>query len=378
MTAHIFYSYYLDSKGEHVTIGGVQTYLTNLSELLMEMGYEVVFYQQAESDFEREHNGCKVIGVKGHSDRGYVTGQRLFDKCKEVACAAGDIIIFGTDTLNVPCPGFKTISIQHGIYWDVPQKGELSKQNYLKEFCRKAMRAWKQVKRVSCVDSIVCVDYNFINWYRAVVPYPQTRLKGIMNFTDIPDANGLDKPQDKVNVIFARRLVEYRGTRIFTEAVQQILARYQNVFVTIAGNGPDEQWMKSRLGSNNRVEFITYSSDESLKIHADKHIAVVPTVGSEGTSLSLLEAMACGCAVVCSNVGGMTNIVQSGYNGLMIEPTADALYTALENLISNHALCSKIGEAARLTVMRSFSKERWRAEWREVIIELQRKDKENK
>lgn len=378
MTAHIFYSYYLDSKGEHVTIGGVQTYLTNLSELLMEMGYEVVFYQQAESDFEREHNGCKVIGVKGHSDCGYVTGQRLFDKCKEVACAAGDIIIFGTDTLNVPCPGFKTISIQHGIYWDVPQKGGLSKWNYLKEYCRKAIKAWKQVKRVACVDSIVCVDYNFINWYRAIVPYPQTRLRAIMNFTDIPDAEALIKPQEKVNVIFARRLVEYRGTRIFTEAVQQILAKYHNVFVTIAGSGPDEQWMKSRLGVNERVEFITYGSDESLKIHADKHIAVVPTVGSEGTSLSLLEAMACGCAVVCSNVGGMTNIVQNGYNGLMIESTVDALQKALERLITDKALCKKMGDIARSSVMQSFSKERWRSDWQEVIKEVQRKDRENK
>jgi len=373
MTAHIFYLYYLDAKGEKITIGGVQTYLTNLSYLLREMNYSVIIYQLAEENFERDYQGVKVKGVKGRSNKGYVIGQFLFDNCKSKIDATNDIIIFGTDTLNVSCPGYKTISIQHGIYWDIPQTVVLSKTAYLKEYCKKAFKAWKEVKRVGCVDSVVCVDYNFINWYRAIVPYPQTRLKAIMNFTDIPEEKSIQKPDDSINIIFARRLVEYRGTRVFAEAIVRILSEYDNVCVTIAGSGPDEQWLKERFKGLKGVTFTSYSSNESLLIHADKHIAVVPTVGSEGTSLSLLEAMACGCAVVCSNVGGMTNIVQNGYNGIIIEPTAEALYNALKLLLNDRNMLMSIGSKGREVVYKAFSKERWLKEWKEVIEDLQTK-----
>ena len=46
--------------------------------------------------------------------------------------------------------------------------------------------------------------------------------------------------------------------------------------------------MKAQLVDYSNVHFISYKSNESLLIHLDKDIAVVPTVGSEGTSLSLL------------------------------------------------------------------------------------------
>lgn len=373
MTAYILYSYYLDAKGEKITIGGVQTYLTNLSYLLREMNYTVMIYQLADEDFERDYQGVKVVGVKGRSHKGYVTGQLLYDSCKSKIDATNDIIIFGTDTLNVSCPGYKTISIQHGVNWDRPQKDALSTTAYVKEYCKKAFDAWKVVKRIAYVDSLVCVDNNFINWYRAIVPYPKTRLKAIMNFTDIPDEEIIQKSDDKINIIFARRLVEYRGTKVFAEAITRILSEYDNVYVTIAGSGPDEKWMKDRLKGFNNVTFTSYSSGESISFHADKHIAVVPTVGSEGTSLSLLEAMACGCAVICSNVGGMTNIVLNGYNGIIIEPTAEALYNALRQLLNDPNELKSLGRNGREVVKKAFSKERWLTEWKGVIEDIQSK-----
>ncbi|WP_420491566.1 glycosyltransferase [Neobacillus drentensis] len=54
-------------------------------------------------------------------------------------------------------------------------------------------------------------------------------------------------------------------------------------------------------------------------------------LGSEGTSLSLLEAMAAKCAEIATNVGGMTNIILDNYNGLIINPDESELYLALEN-----------------------------------------------
>ena len=170
-----------------------------------------------------------------------------------------------------------------------------------------------------------------------------------------------------MRIIFARRFYEYRGTRIFTEAIKRILNEYANVDVTMAGDGPDKGWMKAQLVDYSNVHFISYKSNESLLIHLDKDIAVVPTVGSEGTSLSLLEAMASKCAVICSNVGGMTNIILDGYNGLMIEPTSDNIYLALKQLLDNPEQRGCLACKAYETSSHAFSFENWKKRWLNII-----------
>ena len=125
-----------------------------------------------------------------------------------------------------------------------------------------------------------------------------------------------------------------------------------------------------QLGKNRNVHFISYSPEESLTIHQCHDIAVVPTCGSEGTSLSLLEAMAAGCAVIASNVGGMTNIILDGYNGLMISPDVDELAMALLRLIDDIALRTRIAQKGRETVIESFSFEKWKTKWLQLIEEI--------
>lgn len=146
---------------------------------------------------------------------------------------------------------------------------------------------------------------------------------------------------------------------------------YKNVAVTVAGNGPDEEWMKQRLNRYENVLFTHYESQESLEMHKDKHIAVIPTVGSEGTSLSLLEAMSAQCAAVCTNVGGMTNIVLNGYNGLMVNSgNVNQLYKAIKKLIDDPSLRETIAKNGYETVKQSFSYERWTEEWKKVLSEM--------
>jgi len=154
------------------------------------------------------------------------------------------------------------------------------------------------------------------------------------------------------------------------KATKKILDTYDNVFVTFAGTGPDEAWIRAELDGYTNYEITKYASDDSLKVHADKHIAVVPSLGSEGTSLSLLEAMASGCAVVCTNVGGMTNIVIDGFNGIMADIAGDSLYYAIKKLVDDEELRKDIGKNAYDTVSKGFSYERWAKAWKTVLLEF--------
>jgi len=93
----------------------------------------------------------------------------------------------------------------------------------------------------------------------------------------------------------------------------------------------------------------------------------VPSIASEGTTFSVAEAMAAGCAVVATHVGGITNMIIDGYNGLLIPPSAAALQAALERLINDGDLRRRLGQRAQQVAEASFGLERWRRQWTEVL-----------
>lgn len=371
-TAYIVYDNYLTPDGDKMSIGGIQTYITNLIPLLQEAGYCIHLYQQASLDFEISKGDVLITGV---TIKGKKKKKKYVNYLKRILPPLidqeRDLLIFACETLAFESKNYRSIAIQHGIFWDMPFWNANTHFKYLIYYVRKAKRAWDTIMRVSSVRYLVCVDYNFVNWYRALTAYPLMKFNTIPNFTDIPTQRPV-KPENKINIIFARRFFEYRGTRLFTKAIKPLLHNYPNLFITIAGEGPDEQFLKKEFDGFDRVRFIKYQSNQSLTIHIDKHIAVVPTLGSEGTSLSLLEAMASGCAVICTNVGGMTNIVLDHYNGLIINPDEKELCNALSELINERNLRERISQNAYDTALSSFSIKKWQHSWRKVI-----KDSEN-
>ena len=96
----------------------------------------------------------------------------------------------------------------------------------------------------------------------------------------------------------------------------------------------------------------------------------MPSIASEGTSLSLLEAMAAGCAVVATDVGGMSNIVLSGHNGLLIRPNTKDFYSAVSTIVGNAELRAHFSRNARQTVEDSFSQIRWVNSWTGIFNSL--------
>ena len=361
----IIYGKYLSDE-KQVTIGGVQTYITDLCEIIRGLGMTVRIIQFAREDFI--HPLSEGICVVGHRINGGKEAQRyqqLYDVAIQTRTEAGTLTIFASDTIIPPKVIGTCIAIQHGIFWDIPRAGN---RTLIRQIISRSISAYQVVERLNRMNRVVCVDYNFLNWYRTQVNRIPGYVSVIPNYTQIAPA--FEKAEDSVRIIFARRLFAYRGTRVFTEAVSKLLDEGANIDVTVAGTGEDEKWMHERLDKYANVHFTTYESHESLAIHQDKHIAVVPTVGSEGTSLSLLEAMSAQCAVICTNVGGMTNIVIDGFNGCIVDAgNSNKLYEAMKQLIEDDALRKQLAQRGYETVKYGFSREKWRASWKKVLEE---------
>ena len=77
-------------------------------------------------------------------------------------------------------------------------------------------------------------------------------------------------------------------------------------------------------------------------------VGVVPSVWPEPFGQVAIEAMACGRAVIASNVGGLRDVVVDGETGLMVPPgDVTALREALRMLLSDPARRARMGEAGR-------------------------------
>ncbi len=100
-------------------------------------------------------------------------------------------------------------------------------------------------------------------------------------------------------------------------------------------------------------------------------IFVLPSV-REGLPIVLLEAMACGLAVVASRLPGSTDtMIESGLSGVLVPPGDVAGFaTALEQLLSDPEQATRVGAAARGAVEARYAIEGVARQWNEAYLSL--------
>jgi glycosyltransferase involved in cell wall biosynthesis len=226
---------------------------------------------------------------------------------------------------------------------------------------------------------MVCVDYNYYNWIRTLDEIPDT-----MHLAVIPNyaSNGISQVEfekklnsitdlRKSKIVLARRLTRYRGAQLFADVVKRLLENYPELDITIAGDGDLEENLKAGFADNKNVHMTKYSAEQSIDFHKQFDIAVVPTIYSEGTSLSLCEAMAAGCMPIATHVGGLTNLIIDSFNGKLCYPSEDAVYNALEELINKDIDEYKVLlRNSYNTYTSALNKDKWEERWIQFINSL--------
>ncbi len=371
MNAYFVYTRYYDFDKDAATVGGVQTYLRGLFPVFCSLGYTCHVYQTGNRYAEvaiAENVTVHQLDTSTAKNRAQQM-QQLVSKIMQSFSDEDDILVFMANEITCPNTASRSIAIQHGISWDTLSDTVRPEWRNIIGFGLKAKRSYQIIRKLYDVKHVVCVDHNFPNWLRATAPRFHLPMTVIPNFTKIATMN--KKPIDRINIIFARRFFPYRGTRLFAPAIAKVLNETDNVYVTVAGTGPDEDYIREMLSPySDRVTFTQYEADAALDIHADKHIAVVPTLGSEGTSLSLLEAMSAQCAVVSTDIGGLSNVVIDGYNALYAEPTTEDLSEKILMLVNDVSLRNRIAQNAYETSTQGFSYDIWAEKWKKLLLNL--------
>jgi len=142
------------------------------------------------------------------------------------------------------------------------------------------------------------------------------------------------------HIVFAvARLVYEKGMHQLVEATPKILSQFPETRFVIAGKGPEAKTLKQRakqLGVTDRIDFVGFVSDEERnQYYQAACCAVFPSL-YEPFGIVAIEAMALGCPVIVSDVGGLGEIVKHAHNGVTIYPNnADSVAWGVAHILSN-------------------------------------------
>ncbi len=167
-------------------------------------------------------------------------------------------------------------------------------------------------------------------------------------------------------VAVVSRLSHLKGIEDFLEAAAIVAAARDDVrFVIVGEPSPvknrgylDELAAHAdRLGISGHVIFTGLRSDVPALLSA-VDVSVMPS-HNEALSNVLLESMAAGAAVVATDVGGTSEAMSSGVNGLLVKPGHPAsMAAAISRLLDEPAFARWLGARARQTIVDRFSLDR--------------------
>jgi glycosyltransferase involved in cell wall biosynthesis len=157
---------------------------------------------------------------------------------------------------------------------------------------------------------------------------------------------------DGLITVFSGRLDPEKRVRQLVEIWREVVERYPGATLLILGTGVEEKNLKQMAAPNVRFEGVV--GDVSPYFRASD-VFVLPS-STEGLSNSLLEAMASGLAPIATSVGGATDLIETGDNGILIQPDEPrAIFSALMTLFESSDLRARFGVNARIRVEREYS-----------------------
>ncbi len=153
------------------------------------------------------------------------------------------------------------------------------------------------------------------------------------------------------NVLFVGRLEERKGLIHLLKAFRLLRKDGMDARLLVVGSGPQERearrYVMTRRLQN--VEFLGRVSDaEKAQLFRTADVYVSPATGRESFGIVLLEAMAAGAPIVCSDIHGYKGVVRRSEEAVLVPPRdAQALADAIGQLLGDPVLRARMSEAGR-------------------------------
>jgi len=180
------------------------------------------------------------------------------------------------------------------------------------------------------------------------------------DFKDMRPTFGIQK--DEIVIGMVARFQKYRRTEVFLEALKLIIKEFPKVKLLLVGRSSqmNESVIKpmKKLGIEPWVILGGYRTDDYIDTLACMDIFVFLMAGSDGTARALREAMAMGKPSIVANRGILSELIDHGITGLVVEDSPEELAQATLRMLRNPELRATMGRAAHEKAQQEFRLDR--------------------
>ncbi len=271
---------------------------------------------------------------------------------------------------SVKCSN-KVVLTVHGYFaYESLARNFVGKESDKETAIRRLLEIEEEAFRKS--SHIICIDKERQNYVVEKFKIPSDRTTVLHNavdtenFSPVTDEqkrtirNELGLPEDKTMVLIASRFSPEKGI-VYAVKAASMMRHNSDIFFIFAGGGPERKSIESVAeGQENIMILDSIPHDQLSAFFRATDIVLVPSITynnvREGTSMTLLEGMACGKIVVASCVGGMAEVIEDEYNGFLIEEgSGEAIRDKLAELSNRISDYSVVGKRAHKTVLEKHS-----------------------
>lgn len=214
------------------------------------------------------------------------------------------------------------------------------------------LRLWEVRRSLTLADHCILLNAADRTYANERLHVPSERLTVMPNaiaphFLDAPDA--VEVPGGPVRLVFVGSWIARKGSNVLVEVVERLRERQLDFSLDIVGTGhASAESLGLPSEAADRITITPrYANEELPRLLEGREVLIFPSL-FEGSSVALLEAMACGLAPVATRVGAAPEVVEPGVSGDLVEPDrADEVADAVERLARDRAALLRMRRAAQ-------------------------------
>ncbi len=208
---------------------------------------------------------------------------------------------------------------------------------------------FKNIKKIICVSQDIAEEFKYMDVLADKISVISSGIN-LEEFDRVKEGDIADIKNEYSHpiIISVGVLRINKGFNFLINAFKKVIDIFPKATLLIIGDGPERDKLKHLTKDISRIRFLGKMDHDDvvkyLKAADIFTLASMSTKGDrEGTSTSIMEAMAAGLPVVATRVGGNTRLIKDGVNGFLVEEkNSNDLADKIIKLISDKRLCEKM------------------------------------
>jgi len=178
----------------------------------------------------------------------------------------------------------------------------------------------------------------------------EENIEVVYNAVEVPNIYSEIKSTGNFNITSVGRLVPWKGFELLIRLMPELLREDKNFRLSIYGSGPEKEKLEKLIAELGLVNIVNLYAlpHYNLMCSLSQMDLFVLNTGYEGLPHTVIEAMTLDIPVITTNLCGNPEIVENGYNGLLVEyNNREQLKEAILKLYNNQELRNKFIENSK-------------------------------